>query len=81
MKVGMLWLDTEGEIDLGRRVARAAAYYADKYGRKATLCVVHPETAGEQPPSSVADLTLRVQPDALRQHFWIGVEEPAGRPV
>ena len=79
MNVGMLWLDMEDGADLGRRVERAAAYYADKYGRKANLCVVHPETAGEEPPPSVADLKLRVRPDALRQHFWIGVEESAGR--
>jgi hypothetical protein len=76
MKVGMLWLDTEQEIDLGRRVARAAAYYADKYGRKATLCVIHPDTAGEKPPTTVDEMTLQVRLDALRQHFWIGVEEP-----
>jgi len=79
MKVGMLWLDTEQEIDLGRRVARAAAYYADKYGRKATMCVIHPDTAGEQPPASVAEVTVHVRPNALRQHFWIGVEEPVGQ--
>ena len=79
MKVGMLWLDTEPEVELGRRVARAAAYYADKYGRRATMCVIHPETAGLQPPPLVAELTLLVRPDALRQHFWIGVEEPAGQ--
>ncbi|HMK08755.1 MAG TPA: hypothetical protein VK449_06945 [Anaerolineales bacterium] len=77
MRVGMLWLDPRDDSDLARRVARAAAYYADKYGRKATLCVVHPETAGEQPPSTVAELTLRVRPDVLRQHFWIGVDEAA----
>lgn len=77
MKVGMLWLDSGDEVDLARRVARAAAYYAEKYGRKATLCLVHPETAGEAPPASVADLTLRVRPDVLRQHFWIGVDESA----
>ena len=79
MKVGMLWLDTEPEVDLGRRVARAAAYYSDKYGRRPTMCVIHPETAGLQPPPFVAEMTLLVRPDALRQHFWIGVEEPVGQ--
>jgi hypothetical protein len=43
------------------------------------MCVIHPETAGLQPPPFVAELTLLVRPDALRQHFWIGVEEPAGQ--
>jgi hypothetical protein len=77
MKVGMLWLDSGEETDLARRVAKAAAYYAEKYGRKATLCLVHPETAGDTPPASVADLTLRVRSDVLRQHFWIGTDEAA----
>lgn len=81
MNVGMLWLDTDDGVALRDRVARAAAYYADKYGRKATLCVVHPETAGAEPPASVAEVTLRVRPDALRQHFWIGIDEAAGRPA
>jgi hypothetical protein len=81
MKVGMLWLDTDPEAALDRRVARAAEYYADKYGRRATLCVVHPDTAGDQPPSIVADLILRVRADALRQHFWIGVDEAASLPA
>jgi hypothetical protein len=79
MNVGMLWLDTEDEVDLARRVGRAADYYAGKYGRKPTLCVVHPETAGERPPQNIADIALRVRPDALRQHFWIGVEESTGQ--
>jgi hypothetical protein len=81
MKVGMLWLDAEDDSDLAVRVGRAATYYAQKYGRKANLCVIHPETAGERPPESIADLVLRVRPEALRQHFWIGVEEPAAAAV
>jgi hypothetical protein len=79
MKVGMLWLDEEKNADLGRRLTRAADYYAAKYGRRATLCVVHPETAGENPPSAIADLAVRVRPDVLRNHFWIGVDESIAR--
>jgi hypothetical protein len=80
MKVGMLWLDDDREADLGGRVARAAAYYAQKYGRRATVCVVHPETAGDHAPS-LGDIALRVRPDVLRHHFWIGVEETAVAPA
>lgn len=76
MNVGMLWLDDDPEVDFARRVARAAAHYAEKYGRKATVCIVHPETAGDQPPT-MGDMVLRVRPDVLRHHFWIGVEETA----
>ncbi len=79
MNVGMLWLDEEKNVDLGQRLARAADYYAAKYGRRATLCVVHPETAGENPPVAVADLAVRVRPDVLRNHFWIGVDESIAR--
>ncbi len=79
MNVGMLWLDEEKNTDLQQRLTRAADYYAAKYGRRATLCMVHPETAGENPPSAVADLAVRVRSDVLRNHFWIGVEESKGR--
>jgi len=78
MNVGMLWLDVEKGSDLCDRLSRAADYYAAKYGRRATLCLVHPETAGEDPPATVADLAVRVRPDVLRMHFWIGVEEAGG---
>jgi len=75
MNIGMLWLDSEPGKDLRDRLARAANYYAAKYGRRATLCVLHPETAGSDPPSVVDDLAVRVRPDVLREHFWIGVED------
>jgi hypothetical protein len=75
MNIGMLWLDSDTKTDLSQRLSRAAEYYAAKYGRRATLCVVHPETAGSDPPSVVDDVAIRIRPDVLREHFWIGVEE------
>ncbi len=76
MNVGMLWLDAEGAGELVQRLTSAARYYEEKYGRRAGICVVHPETAGEQPPKVVADMVIRVRSDVLRQHFWLG--EPEG---
>jgi hypothetical protein len=78
MNVGMLWLDdrrTRGVLD---RIAEAAAYYAKKYGRSPTLCLLNPATAGESLPSRHAGLALRTSADVLREHFWIGVEESGG---
>lgn len=75
MKVGMLWLDSDGAGELDQRLEVAARFYEEKYGRRARLCLVHPETAGERPPRAVADMLIRVRPDVLRRHFWIGDDD------
>lgn len=77
MKVGMLWLDVDPQQDLEVRLTRAATYYAEKYGRRANLCVVHPDMVGDQDVRKVGGLAVRVRKDVLRDHVWIGVEEPA----
>ena len=71
----MLWLDAEPEQDLAVRLTRAAAYYAEKYGRRANLCVVHPDMIGEQVVREVGGLAVRTRKDVLRDHVWIGVED------
>lgn len=42
MNIGMLWFDNDPKAGLDVKVERAATYYRDKYGRKPTLCFVHP---------------------------------------
>jgi hypothetical protein len=42
MNIGMLWFDNDPKAGLDVKVERAAAYYRNKYGRKPTLCFVHP---------------------------------------
>ncbi len=75
MNIGMLWLDdnrTHGVLD---RIGEAAAYYAKKYGRAPTLCLMNPARAGDGLPAKHAGLVLRTSPGVLREHFWIGVED------
>ena len=42
MNVGMLWFDNDGKATLDAKIERAAVYYRSKYGKKPTLCFVHP---------------------------------------
>ena len=42
MNVGMLWFDNDPKIVLTAKVARAAKYYSNKYGKSPTVCFVHP---------------------------------------
>ena len=42
MNVGMLWFDNDPKVDLEAKIERAADYYRSKYGKKPTLCFVHP---------------------------------------
>src|SRR3972149_3820600 len=45
MDTGMLWFD-DGPQVLKDKVARAVSFYATKYGRTPTVCLVHPATTG-----------------------------------
>lgn len=56
MNVGMLWFDNDPRAGLEVKVARAADYYRTKYGRKPTLCFVHPSMM-QQPAPAVVENT------------------------
>jgi hypothetical protein len=77
MEIGMLWFDDSSSA-LSDKVARALAHYESKYGRKATLCLVHPETLNGG-DGIVRGVELRSARSVMPHHYWIGVEEEAGR--
>lgn len=73
MEIGMLWFD-DGPGSVKEKVARAAEFYAAKYGQKATVCMVHPDTLGKV-EGRVGGVELLSERAILPHHFWIGVEE------
>ncbi len=83
MNVGMLWFDSDSKASLDVRVERAATHYRNKYGKKPTLCFVHPSmlsnedtTSSEDKPAKArisAGLEVRSNRSVLPNHFWIGV--------
>ena len=73
MEIGMLWFD-EGPGSVKEKVARAAEFYAAKYGEKPTVCLLHPDTLGSL-EGRVGGIQLLAQRSILPNHFWIGVEE------
>ncbi|MEW6567513.1 MAG: hypothetical protein AB1449_04975 [Chloroflexota bacterium] len=82
MDVGMLWFDPDVKADLGIRVERAAAYYHRKYGRRPSLCFLHPATGGSACPRRVAGVEVRLSRSVLPNHFWLGMmrREQEGEP-
>jgi hypothetical protein len=77
MEIGMLWFD-DGPGSVKEKVARAAEFYAAKYGQKATVCMVHPDTLGKV-EGRVGGVELLSERAILPHHFWIGVEESTPR--
>ena len=77
MEIGMLWFD-DGPGSVKEKVARAAEFYAAKYGQKATVCMVHPDTLGKV-EGRVGGVELLPERAILPHHFWIGVEESTSR--
>ncbi|MFZ6026618.1 MAG: hypothetical protein ACOYYS_02785 [Chloroflexota bacterium] len=72
MDIGMLWFDNDPQTDLAKKVARAAAYYQNKYGQTPNLCFVHPTMLKDQPVCAGA-IELRQSHSVLPNHFWLGV--------
>lgn len=72
MKVGMLWFDNDPKADLAEKVKRAAEYYAKKYGRQPTLCVVHPSMKAN---GSQAGMEIKMDRKMPRNHLWMGIGE------
>lgn len=70
--IGMLWFDNDPKSTLAEKVIRAAAYYAQKYGRQANVCFVHPDTAGA--PTACGAIQVRTSRQVLVNHYWLGVE-------
>ncbi len=73
LAVGMLWYDADVSAPLATRLERAARYYREKYGAQPTLCVVHPDTAGEDPPPDAGGVRIEASRSVLPEHLWLGV--------
>src|SRR3970282_101319 len=78
MDTGMLWFD-DGPQVLKDKVARALSFYATKYGRSPTVCLVHPVTTGGAEVGAISGVVLRETHAILPNHFLVGIEEmPVG---
>jgi len=81
MKVGMLWLDSNSQLDILQRIQSAAAYYRMKYGKNPNVCVLHPALVDDSLPQSVGTMEIRSDTSILKQHFWLGIEEETASPI
>jgi hypothetical protein len=70
----MLWFDNDPKVNLDGKIARAVDYYHDKYGRKPTVCFVHPSMLRNGKPAAEApDLNSPNSP-AEKKYAACGVE-------
>lgn len=84
MNIGMLWFDNDPKTEVSAKIARAATYYRDKYGKTPNLCFVHPSMLGVTPGSAPGAngngslkggaIEVRTSPTIRPNHFWIGVD-------
>lgn len=72
MDIGMLWFD-DSPRSIDEKIKRAVAFYANKYGRTPTLCMVHPSTAQDE--GSIGGVQVRPARTVLPHHFLVGIED------
>ena len=73
MNVGMLWMGADKKRPLIEKVKRAADYYANKYGRQPTLCMVNAASLSEK--MRVGSVLVEPSKTVLLHHFWLGVDD------
>ncbi len=74
MDTGMMWFDNDPKTPLPEKIARAADYYRQKYGRMPDLCLVNP-TMMTTPEMHAGRIVVKALRAVLPGHLWIGVED------
>ncbi len=75
MEIGMLWYDGDQDTELGVKVARVAAYYAQKYGVDPNLCFEHPEMLAAGYGKNGSTIAVRGSISICRDYLWIGQDD------
>jgi hypothetical protein len=70
MREGLLWYDGDKRRSPQDKLDLAAARYAERFGRPADICHVHPAALFQHPV-----LRVVADPAVLPNHFWIGEDE------
>jgi hypothetical protein len=74
MKIGMLWFDNNPRMDIHQKIAKARAYYQEKYERVANMVFVHPSMVPTQDDITTPEYVVRPNRSIMPNHFWIGVD-------
>jgi hypothetical protein len=72
MDIGMLWFD-DSPRTMDEKIQRAVDFYTEKYGRRPTICMVHPSTT--QADSIVGGVQVRLARSVMPHHFLVGIED------
>ena len=73
MNIGMLWLDDAKNRTVEEKVARAAAYYVQKYGQSPNFCLINEASLLET--VTIGDVKVQPAKNILPQHLWIGIHQ------
>ena len=92
MNTGMLWFDNDKNTNTLTKIERAVEYYRKKYKQDPDLCYLNPQmlnALSQAPPKKsngrgerliMGDVEIHKTPLVLPNHFWIGVNDVAGKP-
>ena len=70
MDEGLLWFDTSPKLTPQAKLAQAAARFAERFGRPANCCHVHPDHLFADPAFAIVP-----NPAVLPGHLWVGRDE------
>jgi hypothetical protein len=70
VKEGILWFDPSAKLAPQAKLGQAAARFAERCGRPANCCHVHPDEV-----FAAVDITIVPDPAVRPRHMWVGRDE------
>ena len=71
MQPGLLWFDDDPDVDLVKKILRAATFYQDRYGLMPDLCFVNPSVLPRQLRNTMG-IEIRPNRQLHPEHLWLG---------
>lgn len=70
--IGLLWYDSDPKTGLAEKIRQAADYYAEKYGKRPNVCLIHPKMINGE-TSNVDGIEIKASKSVMINHFLVGV--------
>lgn len=77
---GLLWYDTGLKTDFAGVIEKAAARYAEKFGKRPDSVFVNPLSLPEGVIPALTGMTLQTRQTVMQNYIYVGIS-PAPKPV
>jgi len=72
MFMGFMYYDNDPKADLKTKVLRLAERYAARFGKRPSVCIIHPSLV---PSTNGIGIEIKGKREVMPNNFWIGFDQ------